>query len=500
MQSRRLITCLMVLIAPGVFVFHSPTARAGTSEDQNPSGVRLLDVPNDGIQPQAAVDDRGGIHLVYFKGEPSGGDLFYCRLEPGSERFSRPIRVNSQPGSAIAIGTIRGGQIAVGKDGRIHIAWNGSNGARPRNPAGSNPMLYARSVPGPGGKEISFEPQRNLMQQTSALDGGGTVAADRAGDVYVAWHGRTEDAGPGEAARRMWVVRSKDDGANFSAEAPVLERQTGACGCCGTRALADRDGTLYVLYRAATGGVDRDMYLLHSEDHAGHFRGALIAPWRAEVCPMSSAAMADSDLGVLAAWETRGQVSFARVDPRTHLASPPIAPSGGRGDRKHPAIAGNARGETILVWTEGTGWQEGGSLAWQVFDRSGHPSGSSGRTEGVIPVWGLATVVARPDGGFTIIGSERPDAPAAQQPQQGRLLGPAAAIFHPRVAPLARQLLEARDIDGQVDAAYDLLRLDSEHARDVVADYAARSPCVPSTASTASSWLSTARPAGSTRW
>src|SRR5690349_1887305 len=110
--------------------------------------VKVLATPDGGIQRQAAIDDRGVIHLVFFKGDPAGGDLSYSRLEPGSERFSPPVRVNSQPGSAIAIGTIRGGQIAVGKAGRIHVAWNGSNGARPKNPFGSNPMLYTRSDPG----------------------------------------------------------------------------------------------------------------------------------------------------------------------------------------------------------------------------------------------------------------------------------------------------------------------------------------------------------------
>jgi hypothetical protein len=124
---------------------------------------------------------------------------------------------------------------------------------------------------------------------------------------------------------------------------------------------------------------------------------------------MSSAALTESEPGVLAAWETRGQVYSSRIDPRTHHAGPPFSPPGGRGDRKHPAVAGNARGETILVWTEGTGWQKGGSLAWQVFDRSGRPIGAEGRIERGVPVWSLATVVARPDGGFTIITS-RPQA------------------------------------------------------------------------------------------
>src|SRR6185369_17622731 len=78
--------------------------------------VTLMQTPEGGIQPQAAVDSQGVVHLIYFKGNPQAGDLFYVKLEPGKQRFSDPIRVNSQPGSVIAVGTIRGGQMAVGKD------------------------------------------------------------------------------------------------------------------------------------------------------------------------------------------------------------------------------------------------------------------------------------------------------------------------------------------------------------------------------------------------
>ena len=115
----------------------------------SPGGVTVLKTPDGGIQPQAAIDARGVIHLIYFKGDPAAGDLFYVRREPGKEGFTAPIRVNSQPGSAIAMGTIRGGQIALGKGGRVHVAWNGSRGARPKTPAGGSPMLYTRSDPGP---------------------------------------------------------------------------------------------------------------------------------------------------------------------------------------------------------------------------------------------------------------------------------------------------------------------------------------------------------------
>ena len=69
---------------------------------------------------------------------------------------------------------------------------------------------------------------------------------------------------------------------------------------------------------------------------------------------------------------------------------------------KHPRLATNARGETIVVWTEGTGWQKGGALAWQVFDAKGEPTAEKGRSEG-IPTWSYATAYAQPSGSFVIL-------------------------------------------------------------------------------------------------
>src|SRR2546428_14192571 len=98
--------------------------------------VTLMKTPNGGIQPQAAVDKKGVLHLAYFKGKPEAGNIFYVRREPGSEGFSNPISVNGAPDSAVAIGTVRGAQIAVGKGARLHVAWLGSGKARPKGPSG----------------------------------------------------------------------------------------------------------------------------------------------------------------------------------------------------------------------------------------------------------------------------------------------------------------------------------------------------------------------------
>jgi hypothetical protein len=360
--------------------------------------VAVIATPDGGIQPQAIADDAGVVHLIYFKGEPAGGDLFYVRRKPGTTEFSKPIRVNSQPGSAVATGTIRGGQLALGRDGRVHVAWNGSQKAAPPNPIKGSPMLYARLDK----DRIAFEPQRNLMHRTFHLDGGGSIGADREGNVYVAWHAKSADAPEGEAGRRLWVARSQDDGTTFSDEGPAIETETGACGCCGTKALVDRRGTLYVLYRAAKRSVERDMMLAISRDNGAHFQAASLQPWPVSTCPMSSESLVDTPSGVLAAWETKGQIAYARVDPQSLVASRPTSPPGG-GNRKHPALAANADGETIVVWAEDTGWQRGGSLAWRIFDRSGRATREMGRVDDGIPVWSLPAVVALPDGNFVII-------------------------------------------------------------------------------------------------
>lgn len=113
-------------------------------------------------------------------------------------------------------------------------------------------------------------------------------------------------------------------------------------------------------------------------------------------------ALVEGPDGVTAAWDTDGQIYFASIKPGTPDFTKPQSVPGPGEDRKHPALAVNAGGERIIIWAEGTGWQKGGALAWQVFDKTGKPTAEKGRVERGIPVWGLPTVVAT-DGGFTII-------------------------------------------------------------------------------------------------
>ena len=103
--------------------------------------VDLVRVPDGGLQPDVAVGGDGRVHMIYFAGEPAHGDVFYTRLDSDG-RFAPAARVNSQPGSVLATGNVRGAHLALG-GGRVHVAWVGSDRAVKTGDVA--PMLYTRS-------------------------------------------------------------------------------------------------------------------------------------------------------------------------------------------------------------------------------------------------------------------------------------------------------------------------------------------------------------------
>jgi hypothetical protein len=234
--------------------------------------VALVRTPEDGLQPRAVVDDKGELRVVYLAGAPEAADVRYAHSKDGGKTFSDSRAVNQRAASAVAIGNVRGVQLALGRNGRVHVAWNGNG---PKDKPGDAPMLYTRL----DDSGAAFEAERDVIAKHRGLDGGGAVAADSLGNVHVLWHAPDERGG-GEEARRIWVATSRDDGKTFAEELAASPPGAGVCPCCGMGAFALDGSGLAILYRTARESVNRDAVLLASERLGQPFKQRTLDPWK----------------------------------------------------------------------------------------------------------------------------------------------------------------------------------------------------------------------------
>ena len=346
--------------------------------------VTLLRLPEGGRLPSALVDDEGVVHVVYFRGEPRAGDLLYVQRPPGESDWSEPQFVNSQAETAVGIGPIDGGQVALGADGRLHVVWF---------KLGRTDFLYTRTNDAGTGFERQF-----TLAGGEGVEAGPTVAADREGGVYVFWH----TGEPPDAERAVWMTVSHDNGRTFEAARPISAAAEGACDCCGLRALTEQPGVVHVSYRGAGENVRRGQRLLTSHDAGATFEDIGIDDWRINACPISTTSLAAGPAGATVAWENAGQIFLSPVDKLDTLGEA-LSPAGSaEWRRKNPAVAVNDRGETLLAWGDGPGWQSGGTFHWQLFDPAGRPTEDQG-TGPEIPEGSVPAVLAEPGGGFLVL-------------------------------------------------------------------------------------------------
>jgi hypothetical protein len=347
-------------------------------------------LPNHGVQPQALVDSKGVLHVLFLAGEPTACDLFHCTLDAMTRQLTEPQRINHDSGNAIAVGTIRGVQAAIGRDDRLHLVWNGgvmdAQGKRSAN------VFYTHSI------AEGFAVERRLMQRGMHLDGGASVAATPQGRVCAMWHAAPLDTpkGSGEQARRVYVSESADNGATFTDERIVSAATDGVCACCSLRIQSAADGGFHALYRHAS-GESRAMQWLHCEAK-GEFTRQEVQAWKINACPMSSSFILPTGDAMLAAWETESAIWMQRLEADS-AAPQKISDK----NSKHPCLARNKRDETLITWAIGTGWQRGGTLAWSLLASDGKEIATSGKTHTKVPMWSYPATAHVVGIGFVVI-------------------------------------------------------------------------------------------------
>ncbi len=351
------------------------------------AAVRVEDVPEKGVQPEVATDENGTIHLVYLTGDAKASEVRYTSRKPG-EAWQQSQTVNSNPGSAVAMGSIRGPQLALGLGGSVHVLWNGAD----THQTGRSPLWYARSA----GNGAGFEPQQDLLEKATALDGGASIAGDPKGRVFVAWHGNASGAKPEESQRLIFLRTSTNNGASFGQAEAINPGAPGICACCSLRVTLDDKGEPNVFVRVAPEMESRAMTLYVRRQ--GQWVSREIEPWKIAACPMSSAALASSGPRLLGAWETSGQIRWGWL---TGEAPPTILTAASK-EAKHPTLVDNGKGRILVGWVEGSGWNRGGAACWEVFDQDLQSTGERGRAEGV-PPWGRVAGFASAAGDFVVL-------------------------------------------------------------------------------------------------
>jgi hypothetical protein len=308
--------------------------------------VRVVEIPGGGGVPDAETGADGTIHLVWVKAD----DVWYAKSTDDGRTFSEPLRVNSESGTAHPPNMFRGPDVAVGRNGMVHVIWynNAFQRKRPKDEWG---VSYARLE----AKASAFTPTRNLNHLPSD---GYSLAADEGGKVAVIY-----------MAGKVNLLTSQDDGETFAAPREIDAADP--CECCASRATFGASGSLLAFYRDKAKNV-RDMFVISGPVTANDFTRTRLSstPWAIAGCPMTGESLTRAGAGFIAAWETKGRVGFARLDAKgTPISEPEIevAPMG-----KFPIALANEDGFVCVSWKEGS------ELNFRFFDRDNRPLGEPG--------------------------------------------------------------------------------------------------------------------------
>jgi len=318
---------------------------SGSGDNQ----VRVVLLSPHAIVPDAEIDSSGVIHVAYF----ADNDVYYTKSSNDGESFSDPLRINAEVGFASG-GRFRGPDIAVGKQNRIHVVWY-NDGYKQKRPEGERGVMYSRLDA--DGKR--FEKARNLNRKPSDNF---SLAADANGQVAVVW-----------MAGGVFVNLSKDGGGTFAAPVSL---KVDPCECCGSRALYLKDGNLAVLYRDKTDNI-RDAYLAQLPSGSKAISSNVKisrTPWPIVSCPMTGGFLSRSQTGLIAAWETKGQIYFTSLNMGDEEGVSKEIRAAEKG--RYPVSLSKPDGATLVAWKNGT------RLEWQHFDLSNRLLGKRRSVDG----------------------------------------------------------------------------------------------------------------------
>ena len=313
--------------------------------------VTTVAVPAGGKAMVAKTDAKGTIHLICDTAEGPQ----YVSSKDNGKTLSRPIPCLDQATKKPNLEFITW-DMAVTAEGAVHVVM-GNNAWKLKLPKEEWGYFYTRLLPG----EKTFSPVLNVNHQPSE---GFSIAVTDSGTVTAVW-----------MADQLFANISPDGGKSFG---PTVEIDTdlNPCNCCTTSSVYGADGRLAIFYREETEN-NRDMYLAlwDQQDNKTTKTRVSTTPWKIDSCPMTYFSVNRYGDGYVASWPTKGQVYFARLDAQgTPLDPQEVKTPGSSGMRSGLLAIATPAGEALVAW------RKDDQVGWQLYDKSGAPSGSPGST------------------------------------------------------------------------------------------------------------------------
>ncbi|MBL8238919.1 MAG: exo-alpha-sialidase [Bryobacterales bacterium] len=276
-------------------------------------------------QPQLAME---GAMAVAVYG--AGNEVFAAVSKDGGKSFSAPARVGTA--GVLSLGRHRGPRVAISGGTILIAAIAGEKGK------GQDGELYAwRSVD--GGKSWS-KAARISDVPGAAREGLHALTAGPKGIFFATWLDLRNKG------TRLMATISRDGGATWATNFPVYESpESNICECCHPSAVIGGDGAIHVMFRNWLGGA-RDMWLATSRDGGKSFAAKKLGEgsWMLNACPMDGGGLGVKQNGeVVTSWRREQKIYW--TDGGTFQAP------GWMG--KDSALAVDASGKPVMVWTEG---------------------------------------------------------------------------------------------------------------------------------------------------
>jgi hypothetical protein len=245
-------------------------------------------------QPQAAVDEDGGIHVAF------GGDngIYYCGSADKGQSFSQPVRIAVV--SKLALGMRRGPRIVANHKNIVVTAISHESGDLSAWRSTDNGMSWQGPV------KVNDSPR-------NAREGLHAMAISSTGKTCCAWldirNGKTQ----------LYCSVSDDFGKTWKDNRRIYASPDGSiCECCHPAVTFDADGNIFAMWRNSLKG-SRDLYFAVSRDEGKTFGDGVklgSGTWRLNACPMDGGYLAVDSKGKLTTiWRRDKQIYLTGKDP-----------------------------------------------------------------------------------------------------------------------------------------------------------------------------------------